>query len=90
MSHYRPASVSLAGGLWPNTECWLVSFVVLQGIGTNIAKRPYIFVILQCVCVGGGGGFRTPCPPLDPHMYKGLIKFFEECELVKILKFIKS
>ena len=29
--------VSLAGRWWPNTECWLVSFVVLQGIRTNNA-----------------------------------------------------
>ena len=36
--------VSLAGRWWPNTECWLVSFVVLQEIQTNIAKIPYIFV----------------------------------------------
>ena len=49
--------VSLAGRWWPNTECWLVRFVVLQGIRTNIiAKKPNIFVICQ-------GGARTPCPP---------------------------
>ena len=35
--HQRPASeshsngVSLAGRWWPNTECWLVSFMVLTG-----------------------------------------------------------
>ena len=52
--------VSLAGRWWPNTECWLVRFVVLQVIRTNIAKKPYIFVIFQ--------GVRTPCPPLDPHL----------------------
>ena len=49
----------LAGRWWPNTECWLVSFAVLQGIQTNIAKKPYIFVIFQ-----GGGGSQPPVPPL--------------------------
>ena len=38
---------SLVGRWWPITECWLGSFVVLQGIQTSIAKRPYIFVIFQ-------------------------------------------
>ena len=54
--------VSLAGRWWPNTECWLVGFVDLQGIRTNIAKKPYI--------LGGGGGPDplSPSPPLDPHM----------------------
>ena len=56
--------VSLAGRWWPNTECWLVSFVVLQGIRTNIAKKPYVFVIFQ-----GGGGSGPPVPPLDSHMF---------------------
>ena len=49
--------VSLAGRWWPNTECWLVSFVVLQGIRTNIAKNPMFFVIL--------GGSGPPVPPLS-------------------------
>ena len=56
--------VSLVGQWWPITECWLGSFVVLQGIQTSIDKRPYIFVIFQ-----GGGGVRTHYPPLDPHMF---------------------
>ena len=34
-----------------------------QGITTSIAKEPYSFVIFQ----RGGGGGRTPCPPLDPR-----------------------
>ena len=39
--------------------------MILQGIQTSIAKKPYIFVIFQ----EGGGGVRTPVPPpLDPHM----------------------
>ena len=54
---------------WPNTECWLVSFVVLQVIWTNIAKKPYIFVILE----GGCGPPAPPPPPLDPHMKYMLI-----------------
>ena len=29
------------------------------GIRSNIAKKPYIFVVFQ----GGGGEVRTPCPP---------------------------
>ena len=37
-----------------------VGFVVLQGIRTNIAKEPYIFVIFQL-----GGGSTPPVPPLD-------------------------
>ena len=57
--HHRPASETLAGRWWPITECWLGSFVVLQGIQTSIAKRPYIF----CDFSGGGGGVRTPYPP---------------------------
>ena len=32
-----------------------------QGIRSNIAKKPYIFVIFQ-------EGIPTPCPPLDPRM----------------------
>ena len=44
-----------------------------QGIGTSIAKKPYIFVILQ-------GGVRTPCLPsgsandsdeICPQVYDG-------------------
>ena len=37
--------VSLACRWWPNIECWLGSFVIVQGIGNSIAKKPYIFVI---------------------------------------------
>ena len=50
--------LTLVGRWWPNIECWLGSFVVLQGIRTSIAKKPYIFVIFQ------GGGVRIPAPPL--------------------------
>ena len=39
--------VSLAGRWWPTIECWLGSFVVLQGIRTSIAKEPFIFVIFH-------------------------------------------
>ena len=44
--HHQPAmkshlnGVSLAGRWWPNTDCWLVSFVVLQGIRISITKKP--------------------------------------------------
>ena len=63
---------------WPNTEFWLVSFVVLQGIRTSFAKKIIIFVIFQ----GGGGGGRTPAPPLDPHMYYSYLfpPFFLYCQ----------
>ena len=60
--------VSMTGRWGPITECWLGSFVVLQGIQTNIAKRPYIFVIFQ------GGGSGPPIPPLDSHMNLSVIK----------------
>ena len=51
--------------------CWLVSFVIFQGIRTSIAKEPYSFVIFQGG--GGGGGGRVGCPDilfpsLDPRM----------------------
>ena len=55
--------VSLTGRWWPNIECWLGSFAVLQGIRASIAKKPYIFVIFQ-------GGSVPPVPPLDPRMYR--------------------
>ena len=42
-------------------KCWLGSFVVLQGIQTSIAKKPYIFVIFQ-----GRSGPLSPL--LDPPM----------------------
>ena len=53
--------VSLMGRCWPNIECWLGRFVVLQGMWTSIVKKPYIFVIFHQ---------RGPSlwPPLDPHM----------------------
>ena len=67
--HYKrdiiglPAKRQMACRCWPNIECWIVSFMVLQGIRTNIAKKPYIFVIFQ-----RGGGSGPPVPPLDPRM----------------------
>ena len=51
--------VSLACRWWPNIEFWLGSFVIFQGIWTNIAKKPYIFLWFF------GGGGRIPSPP--PH-----------------------
>ena len=44
--------VSLACRCWPNFKC----FAFFQGIRTNIAQKPYIFVIFQ----GGGGGGPDP------------------------------
>ena len=32
-------TIEMVFRLWPNIECWLVSFVVLQGIRTGIAKK---------------------------------------------------
>ena len=29
----------------PMVECWLGSFVVFQGVQTNIAEKPYVLVI---------------------------------------------
>ena len=44
------------------------SFVIFEGIGTSIAKKPYILVIFR----GGGGGSGSPVPPppLDPCMWQ--------------------
>ena len=53
--------VSLACQWWPNIECWLGSFMIIQGILTSIAKKPYIFVIFQA-----GGEVPDPLPPLPP------------------------
>ena len=38
--------------------CWFGSFVILQGILTSIAKKPYIFVIFH-----GGLDLLSPPPP---------------------------
>ena len=54
--------VSLAGRWWPKIERWFGSFVILNGIGTSVDKKPYINVIFQ----GGGGG--PPVARLDPRM----------------------
>ena len=57
-------AISLADRRWPNIECWHVSFVIFQGIRTNIAKKTNNLVIFR-----GWGGVRTPVPPMDPPMY---------------------
>ena len=54
--------VSLAGWWLPNIECWLCRLVIFQGIGTSIAKKPYIFLFFR-------GGPDPLSPPLDPPMY---------------------
>ena len=48
----------------PNIECWLSSFVIFQGTQTSIAKKPYIFVMLQW-------GREPQSPPLDLCMLMG-------------------
>ena len=53
---------SLAGGWWPNIECWLGSFEALHG-----DLDQYCLVALY-FCDFSGKGVRTPCPPLDPPM----------------------
>ena len=68
--HYKLASIGLPGKWhlndillasrwWPNTECWLVSLVVLQGIRTNIASlwNPIFLWFFR------GEGGPDPCPP---------------------------
>ena len=46
-------------------ECWLINFVIFQGIRASIAKKPFIFVIFS----GGSRGDLDPLShPLDPHM----------------------
>ena len=48
---YHLNGVLLACCWWPNIECWLGCFGIFQGILSIIFKKPYIFVIFQCVCV---------------------------------------
>ena len=58
VGHNRPARET------PLKYHTLNAGLVLQGIRTSIAKKPYIFVIFQ----GGGGVSGPPVPPLDPHI----------------------
>ena len=52
-----PENVSIEGLWWPNIECWIGIFVIIQGIQTSIAGGGG----------GGGGGWSgPPVPPLDP------------------------
>ena len=64
------------------------TFVIFQGIRTNIAKEPYILV---CVCVwGGGGGVWTPLSPLDSIHVLSPYKV-AECDLKhKVLQPMRS
>ena len=48
----------LAGPWWPDTECWLDSFVIFQGWSGSIPV-PLRTPTRLCVCVCGGGG--GPC-----------------------------
>ena len=57
--------ISLAGRWWPNTECWLVSFIALwfYRVSGPIAKKPYN------VCDFSGGRGPDHCsPPQDQRM----------------------
>ena len=56
--------VSLACRWWPYYACWLGSLWFFRESGPVLLRDPIFFVIFQ------GGGVRTPCPPLDPHMNK--------------------
>ena len=49
----------------PNTECWLCSFVIVQGSRLVLLRNP-IFVIFQ--------GVWTPFLSLDLHMFVGYNK----------------
>ena len=51
--------VSLTGRWWPNTECWLCSFVVSQGSKPVLLRNP---IFLRFFRSG------TWTPPLDPRM----------------------
>ena len=46
----------------PNIECWLIGFVIFQGIQTSIIKESYSFLIF----LGGSPALRSS--PLDPRM----------------------
>ena len=48
--------------MMPNIECWLGSFMIVQGHRINIPKKPYIFGTFQ------GGGVEPPAPHLEPRM----------------------
>ena len=50
-----------------NIERWLGHFVILQGIQTGIAKKPYNFVIFQ-------GGLDPLSPPLNPRMFREMLQ----------------
>ena len=52
-----PSSACQRMPMMANIECWLSSLVIFQEIRTSIARKPYIFVILQ------GGRVWTPVPP---------------------------
>ena len=42
-------------------HCWLISFLIFQGILISIAKKPYISYDFS-----GGGGSGAPAPPPPP------------------------
>ena len=49
----------LACRWWPNIDCWLGRFCVIQWIRTSIAKKLFIFCVLE-----GEGFWTLPPPPL--------------------------
>ena len=69
----------MAGGRWPNIECWFGSFVIFQGIWTGIVKKHYIFVIFQ-----GERWCPDPCLPLSGSVHETC------CQLAKWCVFINS
>ena len=59
--HHRHDSETrfACGPIMAQIECWLGSFVIFQGIPTNIARTSYF-------CDFSREGVRTPCPPSRP------------------------
>ena len=64
--------------------------MIFQVSPTSIAKRPYSFVIFQCVCVGGGGGGGPdPLPPSgSAHGYIGRLRFESTCNIIRQYSFL--
>ena len=64
--------VSLAGRLWTDIECWRGSFVILQGIRTSIAKKPFTLFYFS-------GGPLPPPPPPPPLWIHTLLHCILPC-----------
>ena len=64
--------VSLACLWWPNTECWLGSFVFFRGSEPVLLRNPIFLWFFR-------GGSRPPVPPsLDPRMLR--VKYLFPCD----------